>query len=320
MTAYDVFNGDADGLCALRQLRLHAPCESTLVTGVKREVRLLERVDAHAGDRITVLDVSLHENREALERALRAGVSCVYFDHHYPGIIPEHPLLDAHIRYAPDTCTSLLVDERLGGRWRRWAIAAAFGDNLPGPAAAAAADSGLDAAQVETLAQVGRLLNYNAYGESVEELHYHPAELYRVLERYRDPLDFARLDPAFARLAQGWHDDMAHAAAVPATVDSGTHVLVVLPDAGWARRVSGPWANALALRTPQRAVAVLVRAHGAFAVSVRAPGTHPHGADAFAREFATGGGRPGAAGINALPEAELGGFVERFQRSFGATG
>ena len=58
-TQFDVFNGDADGLCALQQLRLAEPAdEAVLVTGVKRGIGLLARVDAVAGDRVTVLDVS----------------------------------------------------------------------------------------------------------------------------------------------------------------------------------------------------------------------------------------------------------------------
>ena len=40
MTCFDVFNGDADGICSLVQLRLAAPAESTLITGVKRFVFL----------------------------------------------------------------------------------------------------------------------------------------------------------------------------------------------------------------------------------------------------------------------------------------
>ena len=317
MTAYDVFNGDADGLCALRQLRLAQPLEAVLVTGVKRDVRLLSRVPARRGDRLVVLDISLHENRAALEQALAAGAACTWFDHHYPGDIPAHALLEPHIRYAPDTCTSLLVDEHLGGRWRSWAVAAAFGDNLPGPARAAAAPLHLAEADLELLQQVGRLLNYNAYGERIEDLHYPPVDLYRRLERYADPLEFARGDEAFERLARGWEEDMARAAAVAAAVDSATHVMVMLPDAPWARRVNGPWANQLAAQDAQRAVAVLVGSGDAFTVSVRAPAARPHGADAFARQFPTGGGRPGAAGVNRLPATELPRFSALFQAGFG---
>lgn len=316
MSAYDVFNGDADGLCALRQLRLHEPREAIRVTGVKRDIALLSRVDARAGDQLTVLDISLHENRAGLDRALAAGASCLYFDHHFPGDIPAHPRFTARIRYAPDTCTSLLVDEYLGGRWRTWAIAAAFGDNLPGPARAAAGTLALTSGQIDTLQQVGQLLNYNAYGESVADLHYDPAELFGILECYADPLEFARLDPAFGRLADGWQRDMALAAEVGATLDTPTHLVVALPDAPWARRVSGPWANELVSRSATRAVAVLVRTGDAHVVSIRAPTARPGGADTLARQFPTGGGRPGAAGINALPDADLQRFVAAFSASF----
>lgn len=38
------FNGDADGLCALQQLRLAEGADAVLVTGVKRDIHLLKRV------------------------------------------------------------------------------------------------------------------------------------------------------------------------------------------------------------------------------------------------------------------------------------
>jgi hypothetical protein len=44
MPYIDVFNGDADGVCALHQLRLHNPQESRIVTGVKRDTLLLKRI------------------------------------------------------------------------------------------------------------------------------------------------------------------------------------------------------------------------------------------------------------------------------------
>jgi hypothetical protein len=73
MSHYDVFNGDADGICALVQLRNADPRASTLVTGVKRDINLLKQIDAQPGDSITVLDVSLDKNREGLEKVLAAG-------------------------------------------------------------------------------------------------------------------------------------------------------------------------------------------------------------------------------------------------------
>jgi hypothetical protein len=321
VTAYDIFNGDADGLCALRQLRLHEPRDAVLVTGVKRDVALLSRVQPRAGDQLTVLDVSLHENRQPLLRALAAGAACTWFDHHFPGDIPAHPRLAAHIRYAPDTCTSLIVDAVLEGRYRAWAVAAAFGDNLPQAARHAAQPLGLTPERLELLRELGDLLNYNAYGESVEELYFHPAALYERLCRFLDPLEFVEQDPAFATLKHGYRSDIARAEQVRPEVDTEAHLAVVLPDAAWARRVIGPWANVVANRTPRRAHAVLVRRGDGLMVSIRAPVAQPVGADALARRFPTGGGRPGAAGINRLPESELTHFLAAFQEAFtGAEG
>ena len=116
------FNGDADGLCALQQLRLAgdpaAEAAATLVTGVKRDIALLERVaaSASAGDEVTVLDVSLDVNRAGLLALLAAGARVRYFDHHFAGDIPADPALEPHIDTAPNVCTALLVDRYLDGQ------------------------------------------------------------------------------------------------------------------------------------------------------------------------------------------------------------
>ena len=71
---FDVCNGDADGLCAALQWRLHRQAPARLVTGLKREIALLERVQAQAGDEVSVFDLSMQRNRAALLRLLDAGV------------------------------------------------------------------------------------------------------------------------------------------------------------------------------------------------------------------------------------------------------
>jgi hypothetical protein len=313
---YDIFNGDADGICALQQLRLAQPRDSELVTGVKRDIALLSRVQAGAGDELTVLDISLSDNRDALLRLLAAGARCVYFDHHFAGDIPAHPGLDAHIRAEPDVCTSLLVDEYLGGRFRAWAVVAAFGDNLPREAQHAAAGLGKTADELETLRELGECLNYNAYGDAPEDLLFLPAELYRRLQPYADPLQFAAQDPAFQRLRAGLREDLEHAATIDALIDTPTHYVVVMPDLAWGRRVHGPWANRLAAERPQRAHAVLIEHGSSYRVSVRAPLLRPAGADELCRRFPTGGGRSGAAGINRLPRERLNEFITAFRASF----
>jgi len=85
MMYFDVFNGDADGICALHQLRLADPLDSTLVTGLKRDIALLASVPAGDGDVVTVLDISLDRNRDALQALLDRGAIVHYFDHHFAG-------------------------------------------------------------------------------------------------------------------------------------------------------------------------------------------------------------------------------------------
>ena len=155
MAYFDVFNGDADGICALQQLRLIEPREATLVTGVKRDIGLLARVQANPGDEVTVLDISLDRNRDALLGLLERGVRVRYFDHHFPGAIPEHPGLDAYIETFPHKGTSLLVDDFLGGKCRAWAVVGTFGDNFEAAARRAAASLGLDEAQLAALCELG---------------------------------------------------------------------------------------------------------------------------------------------------------------------
>lgn len=44
MRSCDVFNGEADCICALLQLRLASPRDPELVTGVKRDIALLKQM------------------------------------------------------------------------------------------------------------------------------------------------------------------------------------------------------------------------------------------------------------------------------------
>src|SRR5258706_543531 len=178
MRHFDVFNGDADGICSLHQLRLGEPRDSTLVTGMKRAIALLKSVPAQAGDLVTVLDVSLDRNRAALRA---------------------------------------LLDRRGRGR-------------------AAAREQAL---------------------------------------------------------------------ATKAMHESACGAVWMLPDAAWARRVSGTFANRLALREPHRAHAVLTPvANGGYMVSVRAARAGGSSAGEFCREF-EGSGRALAGGVDCLDACRI---------------
>ena len=241
MPSFDVFNGDADGICALQQLRLAQPRNSTLVTGVKRDIALLERVAAGPDDQVTVLDIALGPNRAALAILLATGAQVHYFDHHFPGDIPQHPGLEYHIETLPDKGTCLLVDEYLGGRFRAWAVVGTFGDNFDAAARRAAAPLALGETDLGRLRELGIYLNYNGYGATVADLHFAPDDLYRRLHPYVNPLDFIAQDPVFRSLGDGYADDMARARGTsPALAIEGRR-LYTLPADPWARRVEwGP--------------------------------------------------------------------------------
>lgn len=321
MKHYDVFNGDADGICALHQLRLAEPLAAELVTGVKRDIALLARVPAHAGDRVTVCDISLDSNRDALLPMLARGVHVAWFDHHFPGELPASGLLDAHIDTAPTACSSLIVDRHLGGCYRGWAVAAAFGDGLVEPARQAAEPLALTGERLAALRELGECLNYNAYGDSPEDLHFHPAELFRKVSAYSDPFSFIAEEPAFAVLRAGYRDDLDRVRALHPEWETVGAALFILPAEKWARRASGVFANLVAQASPQRAHAVLtLRPEGGYVVSVRAPLARPEGADALCRQFPTGGGRRGAGGVNHLPEDRLEAFVAALQAAYPGLG
>ncbi len=310
MAFYDVFNGDADGLCAVHQWRLADPRDSVRVTGAKREIDLLGRIAAavRPADEITVFDVSLERNRAALDAVLATGARVCWFDHHQANGIPAHPGLDATIDTAADVCTSLLVNRRLGGRYRAWAVVAAFGDNLIAAAEAAAAPLDFERPRVAQLRELGECLNYNAYGETVDDLHYPPLDLYAALQPYPDPLDFIYSEPVLEVLRNGRDDDLARAAGLTPYAEHPACAVYVLPDVAWARRVSGLLANRLAREHPLRAHAVATARGDGLTISVRAPVADPRDSAALCRTFG-GGGRAGAGGIDALPAADLDRFI-----------
>jgi hypothetical protein len=315
---FDVFNGDADGICALHQLRLHDPQpRARLITGVKRDVALLERLGEVEGSRITVLDISLDRNRAALMRLLDRNNRIFYVDHHYSGEIPVQDNLECRIDPSPLVCTSLIIDQILVGRHRPWAIVGAFGDNLDDVATGLAGSLDWSTADIARLQEIGRLLNYNGYGMVEADLLIHPAELYREVSCFADPRAFAGESALIVRLRDGYAADMEQARALTPYQTSASARVFLLPDAPWARRVVGVFANRLAREEPDMAHATLIpRGDNSLLISVRAPLANRQGADTLCRRFVTGGGRASAAGINALPMAQLDAFLNAFADHF----
>lgn len=318
MRYIDVFNGDADGICALVQLRLASPQTSELVTGIKRDINLLSQIEAQQGDQVTVLDISMQKNHSDLQRILTSGAKVFYADHHQSGDIPQHPNLESYIDLSAKVCTSLIVDKYLGQQFHLWAITATFGDNMTAVANALAKAAKLSEKQAQDLSNLGRYLNYNGYGSAIEDLLFHPAKLYEECVQFSSPFEFMAEDKVvFDHLAEGYQADMAKGLAAKPVYASGQVSVIELPDEKWAHRVGGVLGNALANQHPERAHAILTAIDTEhYLVSLRAPDINRTGADKVASQFDTGGGRQGAAGINVLPVSELSDLIEAMEKQY----
>lgn len=317
MPHHDVFNGDADGISSLVQLRLATPRVSTFVTGAKRDIALVRRVRAARGDSVTVLDVSLDVNRRAVEELLGDGVAVEYFDHHYPGSAPPPAGLAAHIDTAPGVCTGILVDRHLGGTQRPWAVVAAFGDNLVDEARRLAAAAAIPEARLPALRDLGDGLTYNSYSDHLDDALVPPDDLARELIACADPCRFVAEHRAFAAIDDARRRDLDRARGTPVASALPGALAYILPDTPWARRVRGIFGNEVANAHPALAHAVLTtRDDGEYTVSVRAPRARPNGADALCRQFETGGGRAAAGGIDRLPRAAYAAFVARLGEAY----
>lgn len=317
MNYIDVFNGDADGICALHQLRLVNPVDSKLVTGVKRDINLVNKINATRDDFITVLDISLDKNCEDVIRCLNAGATVLYFDHHFPGEIPQHDHLETHINTDANICSSLLVNEYLNSKYLSWAVTAAFGDNLFTAAREAAIPLKLSAKQLGELELMGTCINYNGYGATLDDLIFTPDDLYKIIRPYANPFDFIHSDKNYQTLLDGYQNDITNAEAIKPEYTDQKHALYILPDEKWTRRVSGVFANQLAQENPDRAHAILTNNKlSGYVVSVRAPLNNKTGADDLCRQFETGGGRKAAAGINHLPVDQYDAFLKSFINAF----
>ncbi len=287
------------------------------VTGLKRQIVLLEHIPPLETASIHVFDISLDANREALSKLLdnpRFRIS--WFDHHEAGQIPTYPNLKTTIVNAKGTCTALLVHASLPGSDPRWAAIAAFGDNVPEAAEALLKPLNISDSEIAELREAGELLNYNAYGETEADVLFPPLEIAQRLSSFRDPIEFIRNGGIIPELRAQFQEDEARAKGLAPFEQRVGAVVYRLPRKPWARRLGATLANRLSLQNPECAVTVLHPLNdGAYQVSIRAPRQRNQEippASGLALEFPTGGGRVLAAGINHLPEARLSEFISKF--------
>lgn len=297
MTSFDIFNGDADGLCGITQLRLANPKHSTCITGVKRNNILLNDARLSANSQLTVVDISLHSNLRGLTQALDQGCSVEWFDHHHPGVIPKHRNLVTHIDTDPHVCSSLIINKLLNNRFARWAIVAAFGDNLEESAYSLAATCDTPEVTIDVLKDLGVCINYNSYGACIEDLHYHPETLYNIMQEFDEPMNLVAETDILPTLKAHYEADLTSARNTPIKAINDYVAIAILPNTKWARRISGIYANTLSNHFPDRAHAILIEKSDGYTVSIRAPKANPVNAQMVALKFETGGGRHTAAGI-----------------------
>ena len=210
------------------------------------------------------------------------------------------------------------MNGHLRGTRVEWAIVGAFGDNLDEPAQRLAKKVGVREPEITFLRHLGHCINYNGYGAELADLHFHPDALYAELYQAETPAAF-RDSQSYSILSDGYAADLAASAALQPVEEGAGYALYQLPNAAWARRVSGVFSNDLVRAHPDRAHAVLTeQADGAFLVSVRAPFAHRYGASKICTQFETGGGREAAAGINRLPDEHVEKLIAALAAEYGS--
>jgi hypothetical protein len=319
----DVFNGDADGIFALIQLRKANPVSTkkqSLLSGPKRDVSLLNKItnEQANGACISVLDISFDKNSSDVERLLNFTENIFYCDHHQANSLFTHSKLSALINNAPDVCTSLLINDFLKGSHVSWAISAAYGDGLDKSASKLANAVGISEDDKNKLKQLGMLVNYNGYGAYESDLFFRPTELYQLLFNYENPFDvIADVNSPYSTLRIGYDSDLSKARDCSPVINDNCAIAIVFDNEPWAARISGSYGNLLAEENPNKAVIVsTINDDKTLKISLRAPKNSPRGAAQICSQFESGGGRESAAGINRLNLSDFDRFVYSVNRFY----
>lgn len=269
------YNGDADGICSMVQWGLVHGIDGKRITGVKRDIMLLDRVNPKPEDEVIVMDISHARNQARAVSLSSAGIDIIWFDHHLAG--DNLANIRSYIDTSANVCTAKLVEKYLE-RKSDWAEVALHGDGLS-----------IHSSKQE-FKELGELLNYNGYGEDISDLHYHPDDLLKECLKAETPQKFMQ-SKAFDILKKGFDRDIANAESVE-KVDG----IYILPNEAWARRVVGVFAHRINSETDGISViAIDLGAH--LKISLRGPS----GIGTICAKFG-GGGRETAGGIDLLPK------------------
>ena len=272
------YNGDADGICSMVQWGLVYGIEGQRVTGVKRDIELLERVNPNPNDEIIVMDISLARNHARAVELSTQGFDITWFDHHLAG--DPIDAIATHIDTSSDVCTARIVEKYLGVE-SDWAQVALHGDGLS------------PHSNKPEFKELGELLNYNGYGADLSDLHFHPDDLLLLCLQAKTPQNFMDTQ-AFMTLKNGFEADLSNAKNI-----EPSNGYYVLPDESWARRVVGVMAHRINERGDGPHVIAIDKGE-TLQVSIRGR----EGIGELCKMFG-GGGRATAGGIDALPKSEI---------------
>ena len=272
------YNGDADGICSMVQWGLVHGVDGNRVTGVKRDIELLDRINPSKGDEVIVMDISMARNHSMAQKFAQNGANITWFDHHLAGENIES--ISAHIDTSDNVCTARIVEQHLGVE-SSWAQVALNGDGLS------------KHSSIPEYRELGELLNYNGYGADLTDLHFHPDDLMMLCLESKTPEQFM-LSTAFVKLKEGFDSDMSNADSI---VEKDGFFL--LPNEAWARRVVGVMAHRINEKGTGPHV-IAIDKGSTFQVSIRGK----NGIGELCAMFG-GGGRATAGGIDNLPKAEI---------------
>ena len=272
------YNGDADGICSMVQWGLVHGIEGQRVTGVKRDIELLERVNPNPDDEIIVMDISLARNHARAVELSTQGFDITWFDHHLAG----EPIdtISTHIDTSANVCTARIVEKYLDVE-SDWAQVALHGDGLS-----------IHSNKAE-FKELGELLNYNGYGADLSDLHFHPDELLLLCLQAKTPQNFMETQ-TFMTLKNGFESDLSNATNI-----QPRNGYYLLPNEPWARRVVGVMAHRINESGDGPHVIAIDKGE-TLQVSIRGR----EGIGELCKMFG-GGGRATAGGIDALPKSGI---------------
>ena len=272
------YNGDADGICSMVQWGLVNGVDGQRITGVKRDIELLKRIDAKEGDELIVMDISLARNSSTASKLENNGVTIQWFDHHLAG--DYEGSIEKNINTSSKVCTAVIVEEYLGVR-SSWTQVALHGDGLS------------EISSEPEFKELGELLNYNGYGADLSDLHFHPDDLMLSCLSAKTPEQFLKTNE-FKTLKLGFAEDIEKSSKVKLV--NGAYIM---PNEPWARRVVGVFAHRINAKSSGPHV-IAIEKDDTFQVSLRGR----KGSGEFCAMFG-GGGRETAGGIDNLTKEEM---------------